>query len=59
MDEQLEQQIEGRGAEAQSEETLVSPAGEEAAEEKTGEAGTPEAKVNIESSAEETVTPEA
>ena len=54
MDEQLEQQIEGRGAEAQSEETFVSPAGEETAKEKTGEAGTPEAEVNSESPTEET-----
>ena len=49
MDEQLEQQIEGRGAEAQIEEVL-SPAGEEAAEEAAG----PEAEINTESSAEET-----
>ena len=53
MDEQLEQQIEGRGAEAQIEEVL-SQAGEEAAEETVPEAGNPEAEVNTESSAEET-----
>ena len=52
MDEQLEQQIEGRGAEAQIEEVL-SQAGEEAAEETAPEAGNPEAEVNTESSAEE------
>ena len=58
MDEQLEQQIEGRGAEAQIEEVL-SQAGEEAAEETVPETGNPEAEVNTESSAEEKVTPDA
>ena len=58
MDEQLEQQIEGRGAEAQIEEVL-SQAGEEAAEETVPETGNPEAEVNTESSAEEKVTPNA
>ena len=53
MDEQLEQQIEGRGAEAQIEEVL-SPAGEEAAEEAAEAAAIPEGEVNTESSAEET-----
>ena len=52
MDEQLEQQIEGRGAEAQIEEVL-SQAGEETTEETVPEAGNPEAEVNTESSAEE------
>ena len=58
MDEQLEQQIEGRGAEAQIEEVL-SQAGEEAAEETVPETGNPEAEVNTESSAEEKKTPDA
>ena len=58
MDEQLEQQIEGRGAEAQIEEVL-SQAGEEAAKEAAETAAGPEAKVNKESSAEEKVTPDA
>ena len=53
MDEQLEQQIEGRGAEAQIEEVL-SQAGEETTEETVPEAGNPEAEMNTESSAEET-----
>ena len=52
MDEQLEQQIEGRGAEAQIE-GVLSQAREEAAEETVPEAGNPEAEVNTESSAEE------
>ena len=52
MDEQLEQQIEGRGAEAQIEEVL-SQAGEETTKETVPEAGNPEAEVNTESSAEE------
>ena len=59
MDEQLEQQIEGRGAEAQSEEAVLSPAGEEAAKETTEGTGSPETEVNTESSAEEKVTPDA
>ena len=58
MDEQLEQQIEGRGAEAQIEEVL-SQAGEETTEETVPEAGNPEAEVKTESSAEEKVTPNA
>ena len=58
MDEQLEQQIEGRGAEAQIEEVL-SPAGEEAAEETAEAAAGPEAEINTESSAEENGTPDA
>ena len=58
MDEQLEQQIEGRGAEAQIEEVL-SQAGEETAEETVPEAGDSEAEVNTESSAEEKKTPDA
>ena len=45
MDEQLEQQIEGRGAEAQIEEVL-SQAGEEAAEETVPETGNPEAEIS-------------
>ena len=53
MDEQLEQPIERGGAEAQSEEAVLPPAGEEAAEETVPEAGNPEAEVNTESSAEE------
>ena len=53
MDEQLEQQIERGGAEAQIEE-VISPAGEEAAEEAAEAAAGPEAEVNTESSAEET-----
>ena len=52
MNEQLEQPIEGGTGEVLPE-AAVSPAGEEAAEEKAGEAGTPEAEVNTESSAEE------
>ena len=52
MNEQLEQPIEGGTGEVLPEAT-VSPTGEEAAEEKAGEAGTPEAEVNTESSAEE------
>ena len=58
MDEQLEQQIEGRGAEAQIEEVL-SQAGEETAEETVPETGNPEAEVNTESPAEEKKTPYA
>ncbi len=59
MDEQLEQQIEGRGAEAQPEEAFLSPAGEEAAKETTEGTVSPETEVNTESSAEEKVTPNA
>ena len=58
MDEQLEQQIERGGAEAQIEEVL-SPAGEEAAEETAEAAAGPEAEINTESSAEETKIPDA
>ena len=58
MDEQLEQQIEGRGAEAQIEEVL-SQAGEEATEETVPEAGNPETEVKTESSAEEKEIPDA
>ena len=59
MDEQLEQQIEGRGAEAQPEETVLPPAGEEAAKETAEGTVSPETEVNTESSAEEKVTPDA
>ena len=59
MDEQLEQPIERGGAEAQPKETVLPPAGEEAAEETVPEAGNPEAEVNTESSAEEKVNPDA
>ncbi len=59
MDEQLEQPIERGGAEAQPEETVLPPAGEEAAEEAVPEAGNPEAEMNTESSAEEKVAPDA
>ena len=59
MDEQLEQPIERGGAEAQSEEAVLSPAGEEAAKETTEGTGSPETEVNTESSAEEKVTPDA
>ena len=59
MDEQLEQQIEGRGAEAQPEEAVLPPAGEETAKETAEAAVIPEGEVNTESSAEEKVTPNA
>ena len=59
MDEQLEQQIEGRGAEAQSEEAVLSPAGEEAAKEAAERTNNQETEVKTESSAEEKVTPNA
>ena len=54
MDEQLEQPIERGGAEAQSEETVLPPAGEEAAKETAEGTVSPETEVNTESSAEET-----
>ncbi len=59
MDEQLEQPIERREAEAQSEEAVLSPAGEEAAKEAAERTDNPEAEINTESSAEEKVTPDA
>ena len=59
MDEQLEQPIERGGAEAQPEETVLSPAGEEAAKEAAERTDNPEAEVNTGSSAEEKVTPNA
>ena len=54
MDEQLEQPIERGGAEAQSEEAVLPPAGEEAAKEAAERTDNPEAEINTESSAEET-----
>ncbi len=54
MDEQLEQPIERGGAEAQPEEAVLPPAGEEAAKEAAEAAAGTEAEVNTESSAEET-----
>ena len=59
MDEQLEQPIERGGAEAQSEEAVLPPAGEEAAKEAAERTDNPEAEINTESSAEEKVTPNA
>ena len=59
MDEQLEQPIERGGAEAQSEEDVLSPAGEEAAKEAAERTDNPEAEINTESSAEENGTPDA
>ena len=59
MDEQLEQPIERGGAEAQSEEAVLSPAGEEAAKEAAERTDNPEAEINTESSAEENGTPDA
>ena len=59
MDEQLEQPIERREAEAQSEEAVLSPAGEEAAKEAAERTDNPETEVKTESSAEEKVTPDA
>ena len=59
MDEQLEQPIERGGAEAQPEETILSPAGEEAAKEAAERTDNPETEVKTESSAEEKDTPNA
>ena len=59
MDEQLEQPIERGGAEAQPEEAVLPPAGEEAAKEAAEGTETPEGEVNIESSAEEKKIPDA
>ena len=59
MDEQLEQPIERGGAEAQPEEAVLPPAGEEAAKEAAEGTKTPEGEVNTESSAEETKIPDA
>ena len=59
MDEQLEQPIERGGAEAQPKETVLPPAGEEAAKEAAEAAANPEAEVNTESSAEEKDSPDA
>ncbi len=59
MDEQLEQPIERGGAEAQPEETVLSPTGEEAAKEKAERTDNPETEVKTESSAEEEDTPDA
>ena len=53
MDEQLEQPIERGGAEAQSEEAVLPPAGEETAEETINETGPQEAEVNMESPTDE------
>ena len=59
MDEQLEQPIERGGAEAQSEEAVLPPAGEEAAKEAAERTNNQETEVKTESSAEEKVTPDA
>ena len=59
MDEQLEQPIERGGAEAQPEETVLPPAGEETAKEAAERTDNPETEVKTESSAEEKVTPDA
>ena len=59
MDEQLEQPIERGGAEAQSEEAVLSPSGEDAAKEAAERTDNPETEVKTESSAEEKVTPNA
>ena len=59
MDEQLEQPIERGGAEAQPEEAVLPPAGEEAAKEAAEAAPNPEGEVNTESSAEEKKIPDA
>ena len=53
MNEQLEQPIEGRGAEAQFEETVISPTGEETVEKTPEGTENPEGKVNNEGSAVE------
>ena len=59
MDEQLEQQIERGGAEAQPEEAVLSQTSEEAAKEAAERTDNPEAEVKTESSAEEKATPDA
>ena len=59
MDEQLEQPIERGGAEAQPEEAVLPPAGEEAAKEAAEATAKPKGEVNTESLAEETKIPDA